>query len=129
MRKANEDKLDEINRINALKNNLIKWWNVHLEHCGSKIGSVEGYIIEEDELKVFSEDNTNLYLDILKDNHRLEDVYDLAMQDLKEQEEEEAAKLLEEANAIYERLMREAQMDEEAKLMEIEEARRLAENG
>ena len=63
-----------------------------------------------------------MYESILKDNNRNGNVYQSAMENIREEEE----KALEEANKIYERLMREAQMDEEKKLQEIEAAKREA---
>lgn len=131
MRKLTEDELDEINRENSLKANIIKWWNVIVKNpdqpdvpkaekpTRKKSGKEKKETIEDD---AFSEDNKALYESILKDNNRDGNVYQSAMENIREEEE----KALEEANKIYERLMREAQMDEEKKLREIEAAKREA---
>ena len=131
MRKLTEDELDEINRENSLKANIIKWWNVIVKNpdqsdfpkaektTRKKAGKDKK---QADENDAFSEDNKALYESILKDNNRNGNVYQSAMENIREEDE----KALEEANKIYERLMREAQMDEEKKLQEIEAAKREA---
>lgn len=131
MRKLTEDELDEINRENSLKANIIKWWNVIVKNpdqpdfpkdekpTRKKVGKEKKGIVTDN---AFSEDNKALYESILKENNRDGDVYQSAMENIREEEE----KALEEANRIYERLMREAQMDEEKKLQEIEAAKREA---
>ncbi|MGN0327137.1 MAG: hypothetical protein ACI4DW_12555 [Lachnospiraceae bacterium] len=132
MRKLTEDELDEINRENSLKANIIKWWNVIVKNpdqpdvakaekpTRKKAGKEKKGTVTDD---AFSEDNKALYESILKDNNRDGNVYQSAMENIREEEE----KALEEANRIYERLMREAQMDEEKKLREIEAAKIAAE--
>lgn len=131
MRKLTEDELDEINRENSLKANIIKWWNVIVKNpdqqdspkaekpTRKRTGKEKK---EADEVDAFSEDSKALYESILKENNRDSNVYQSAMENIREEEE----KVLEEANKIYERLMREAQMDEEKKLQEIEAAKREA---
>lgn len=125
MRKPNEDKLDEIIRNNNLKGNLIKWWNVNFKIPEQQEENTDETSASADGDNVFSEGNTVIYESILKDNSRDEDPFEKAMK----QVQEENDKSIEEANKIYERLMQEAQMDEDKKWQEIEEARRNAENG
>lgn len=118
MKKPNEDKLDEIIRNNNLKANLIKWWNVNMSVPDQQDG---GAPPADDD--AFSENNTVLYESILKDNSRDEDPFEKAMRQVKEEETQS----LKEANKVYERLMMEAQMDEEKKRQEIEEIKRKTE--
>ena len=125
MRKPNEDKLDEIIRNNNLKANLIKWWNVNFKISEQQEENAEETPAPADGDSVFSEDNTVIYESILKDNSRHEDPFEKAMK----QVQEENDKSIEEANKVYERLMQEAQMDEEKKWQEIEKARRSEETG
>lgn len=123
MKKPKEDKLDKINRDNALKSNLIKWWNVHMTSPNQQ--EEEEFLTATDDDDAFSENNTVLYESILKDNSRDEDPFEKAMKQVQEEENQS----LEEANKIYARLMEEAQMDEEKKRMEIEEIKRKIESG
>lgn len=123
MRKSNEDKLDEIIRNNNLKANLIKWWNVNFKIPDQQEENAGGTSASSDGNDVFSDGNTVIYESILKDNSRDEDPFEKAMK----QVQEENDKSIEEANKIYERLMQEAQMDEEKKWQEVEKARRSTE--
>lgn len=123
MKKPKEDKLDKINKENALKANLIKWWNVHMTSPNQQ--EEEEFLTATDDDDAFSENNTVLYESILKDNSRDEDPFEKAMKQVQEEENQS----LEEANKIYARLMEEAQMDEEKKRMEIEEIKRKTESG
>lgn len=124
MKKPKEDKLDKINRDNALKSNLIKWWNVNMT-ASDQQEEEDASSTSSDGDDVFSENNTVLYESILKDNSRDEDPFEKAMKQVKEEENQS----LEEAKNIFERLQAEAQMDEEKKRMEIEEIRRKVESG
>lgn len=123
MKKPKEDKLDKINKENALKANLIKWWNVHMTSPNQQ--EEEEFLTATDDDDAFSENNTVLYESILKDNSRDEDPFEKAMKQVQEEENQS----LEEANKFYARLMEEAQMDEEKKRMEIEEIKRKTESG
>ncbi|MDE6713342.1 MAG: hypothetical protein K2K20_06355 [Lachnospiraceae bacterium] len=125
MKKPNEDKLDEIIRNNSLKANLIKWWNVNMHISDQKDGDADEDSSSVDEEDAFSENNTVLYESILKDNSRDEDPFEKAMKQVQEEE----VQSLEEANKVYERLLQEAQMDEDKKWQEIEEMQRKAETG
>lgn len=125
MRKPNEDKLDEIIRNNSLKANLIKWWNVNFKIPEQQEENADETSASADGDDVFSEGNTVIYESILKDNSRDEDPFEKAMK----QVQEENDKSIGEANKIYERLMQEAQMDEDKKRQEIEEVKRSAETG
>lgn len=125
MRKPNEDKLDEIIRNNSLKANLIKWWNVNFKIPEQQEENADETSASADGDDVFSEGNTVIYESILKDNSRDEDPFEKAMK----QVQEENDKSIGEANKIYERLMQEAQMDEDKKRQEIEAVKRSAETG
>lgn len=125
MRKSNEDKLDEIIRNNNLKGNLIKWWNVNFKIPEQQEKNTDETSAPDDGDDVFSEGNTVIYESILKDNSRDEDPFEKAMKHVQKEND----KSIEEANKIYERLMQEAQMDEDKKRQEIEEAKRNVENG
>lgn len=124
MRKPNEDKLDEIIRNNNLKANLIKWWNVNFKIPEQQEENTDETSASADGDDVFSEGNTVIYESILKDNSRDEDPFEKAMK----QVQGENDKSIEEANKIYERLMQEAQMDEDKKRQEIEDVKRNVEN-
>ncbi|MDE6743492.1 MAG: hypothetical protein K2J95_06410 [Lachnospiraceae bacterium] len=123
MKKPNEDKLDEIIRNNNLKANLIKWWNVNMKIPDQQDDEGDAASASVDDGDAFSENNTVLYESILKDNSRDEDPFEKAMKQVQEEE----VQSLEEANKVYERLLQEAQMEEEKKWQEIEEIKRNAE--
>lgn len=132
-----KDKLDEMNRKTQIHSNIIKWWDVNM------LPSIE----EKDESD--SSDNNSeivegkdnypytgmLYLDDIDDDASREiasmvleknnnqDAFNKAYFSM---ELEEYDNKKDEANEIYERLMREAAEDEAKKQKEIEEAKIMA---
>lgn len=131
------DKVDQRNRERLLKGNLIKWWNVNVvneqednddysnvinediayeasEISNSTTTMPKGLILQT-RPEGLEEDEREL-LNLIMDRNDHSDVYNSAMDEMNQS-------TLDEANAIYERLMREAAEDEAKKEREIAEAK------
>lgn len=121
------DRLDEINRNNAYKSHLIKWWNVNMESPETTENAVNGNVTMADSANIgnyddvssivssFDQDVQQVCTDIFTASKR-ENVFEEAVNKIQ----------LDEANAIYERLMNEAAADELEKQNEIEMAKQAA---
>lgn len=142
MKRLTEDNLDEINRNNRLRGNIIKWWNIIMQsvmrivHRKPEVGPEKKEDLPEADMSGADMSEAGLYEDILKKNNRTDDVFESAMRDMQEVKEKKAdedkqpdgTNHADEASQIYKRLMEEARMDEEKKRQEIEQARLMAEN-
>ena len=129
---VNKDKLDKLQQQNSIRSNFIKWWNV-------KVQTDEEMAIEEEpnlaiidvndiaddrERDVIANalslnDRSNIFAELMEEGVAPEPV---------EENTPEADALLDEANAIYERLMAEAAADEAKKAAEIEALKAAMEN-
>lgn len=130
------DKVDQRNRERLLKGNLIKWWNVNVvneqdenvdsanvindeienEQAGiTSAGVMPNGLILQTRPEGLEEDEREL-LNLIMDRNDHSDVYNSAMDEMNQS-------VLDEANEIYERLMREAAEDEAKKEREIAEAK------
>lgn len=133
------DKVDQRNRERLLKGNLIKWWNVNVvtetdenldstdiindtnyeqvNISDSATAMPKGLILQS-KPEGLEEDEREL-LNLIMDRNDHTDVYNTAMDEMNQS-------VLDEANEIYERLMREAAEDEAKKEKEIAEAKMAA---
>lgn len=141
------DRVDERNKNKKMRDNLIKWWNVNLisdtenmedvtetVRVAKKVdtGEKSEYKLEADDEYCFSnetesyggqgleEDERELLKLIMEENDKT-GVYEDAMEEINQSQ-------LNEANAIYERLLREQAEDEAKKQAEIEAAKLAAKN-
>ena len=128
-----QDKVDVRNRKLQMQGNLIKWWNVYeTRDCNS---SPIGKPMENQQ--GLEEDGRELLALIMDENDHT-NVYDKTLIELSDESEypentqtrvcddEGKDSLLDEANAIYNRLMQEAEEDRAMKEREIEEIKKLA---
>ncbi|MGN0347392.1 MAG: hypothetical protein ACI4DU_08910 [Lachnospiraceae bacterium] len=127
------DKVDVRNRKLQMQGNLIKWWNVYetsdtdLFPVGNPMENQQG--LEEDERELLAlimdeNDHTNVYdktlFELSVENDCRENAETVVCDD------SDKEKLLDEANAIFNRLMQEAAEDRAEKEREIEEIKKLA---
>ncbi len=129
---VNKDKLDKLQQQNSIRSNFIKWWNVKVQ------ADEEMAIEEEPNLAIIDvndiaddqerdaianalslNDRSNIFAQLMEEGVAPEPV---------EENTPEADALLDEANAIYERLMAEAAADEAKKAAEIEALKAAMEN-
>ena len=124
-----KDKLDKINMINYYKSNIIKWWSIKAMDVSESFivgkGNTDIYLPEPDDCfcleQLEHEDDMNpealsesekLLLEQISSQHDSANAFDDAQNQL----------LIDEANAIFERLQAEAAYDEAQKQAEIEQA-------
>lgn len=125
------DRLDKIITQNSMKGNLVKWWSVNYvpatsdnNFCNSYNNddtSIASFDVLNDTDKVLAEkildENSNQY--VFDKVSSMVDVDNVGLEEPKNDN-----LVLDEANAIYERLMREAAEDEAKKQAEIEAAKK-----
>lgn len=127
-----KDKIDILNRNNTIHSNFIKWWNVKVEYPEDDFTPQEeamnlatmdlSDIPDERDRAVVANalslnDNSNVFAELMASGVAREFI---------DEEKKSADDILEEANAIFERLQREAAEDDAKRRSEIEEAKRLA---
>ena len=117
------DRIDFLYKKNQIKGNLVKWWNVNMVEPEADNNDVNAAKEEpdinlspreSDEINLSNEEQSRINM-ILRQNSNV-DAFDKAMDSYNQSK-------IDEANEIYERLMREAAEDEAKKQDEIEKAK------
>lgn len=123
------DKLDKINYENNMKKHLVKWWDVNYSPFASNNTSTDTLSPEEEitPIEVLGDNEQMLAMRILKENSN-QKAFEKASTFVENEERNRSMEAEQEANAIYERLMREAAEDEAKKQAEIEAAKMMAIN-
>ena len=127
-----KDKIDILNRNNTMHSNFIKWWNVKVEYPeddftpqeeAMNLATMDLSDIPDERARAVVanalslNDNSNVFAELMASGVAREFI---------DEEKKSADDILEEANAIFERLQREAAEDDAKRRSEIEEAKRLA---
>lgn len=122
------DKLDVINRKTAMHSHLVKWWDVNMLPADADLKKNSGLSEEEriPDLDELEGNDLSAVERILRENSN-QNAFNKAYTVVENEERNARLAAEQEANEIYERLMREAEEDEAKKQAEIEAAKLLAE--